>query len=51
MKKIIFILSLLLSLNIVLCECFSQKPVMVIPDSDSIGESKIFEKEGIKLTL
>jgi len=49
MKKLFVVLSLLLSCSLLFCGCFPE--IMVIPDNDSIGESKIFEKEGIKLTL
>ena len=49
MKKLFVVLSLLLSCSLLFCGCFPK--IMVIPDNDSIGESKIFEKEGIKLTL
>ena len=49
MKKFLAIISLLLSCSLLLCGCFSR--VMIIPDNDSIGEPKIFEKDGIKLTL
>ena len=49
MKKLLAIVSLLLSCVFLFSGCFS--PIMVIPDNDSIGESKDFQKEGIKLTL
>ena len=49
MKKLFVVLSLLLSCSLLFCGCFPK--IMVIPDNDSIGEPKIFEKEGIKLTL
>ena len=49
MKKLFVVLSLLLSCSLLFCGCFPE--IMVIPDNDSFGESKIFEKEGIKLTL
>ena len=49
MKKLLAIISLLLSCSLLLCGCFPQ--IMIIPDNDSIGEPKIFEKDGIKLTL
>ena len=49
MKRFLAIVSLLLSCSLLLCGCFSQ--IMIVPDNDSIGESKSFEKDGIKLTL
>ena len=49
MKKLLTIISLLLCCCLLLCGCFPG--VMVIPDNDSIGEPKTFEKDGIKLTL
>lgn len=49
MKKLLTLLALLLSGSLLFCGCFPQ--VMVIPDNDSIGESKVFEKDGLKLTL
>ena len=56
MKKIIVIFSLLFVFSLVLCGCHPEimvKPdnVMAIPDDDSIGQTQIFEKDGIKLTL
>ena len=48
MKKLLAIISLLLSCSLLLCGCFQ---IIIIPDNDSIGEPKIFEKDGIKLTL
>ena len=49
MKKLLAIISLLLSCSFLLCGCFPK--IMTIPDNDAIGESKVFEKDGIKLTL
>ena len=49
MKKLLAIISLLLSCSLLLCGCFPQ--IMIVPDNDAIGEPKIFEKDGIKLTL
>ena len=49
MKKLLTIISLLLSCTLLLCGCFPV--IMIIPDNDSIGEPKVFEKDGIKLTL
>ena len=57
MKHIIAV-CLLVCLVVMLSGCFFQiadilnnDAVMVIPDNDSIGEPKTFEKDGIKLTL
>ena len=49
MKKITTILSLVLLVTLLLSGCLDN--VMVIPDNDSIGESKTFEKAGLRLTL
>ncbi|MBP3412774.1 MAG: hypothetical protein J6K89_05880 [Oscillospiraceae bacterium] len=49
MKKVFSIISLLLSCGLLLCGCFPE--IMLVPDQDSIGQPKIFEKDGIKLTL
>ena len=49
MKKLLAIISLLLSCSLLLCGCFPK--ILIVPDNYTIGESKIFEKEGIKLTL
>ena len=49
MKKLLVIISFLLSCSLFMCGCLP--PVMVIPDDESIGESKVFEKDGIQLTL
>jgi hypothetical protein len=43
MKKL-FVLPILLTLPLLLSGCFG---VMMIPDSDTIGESKTFEGDGI----
>ena len=57
MKHIIAV-CLLVCLVVMLSGCFFQiadilnnDAVMVIPDNDSIGEPKVFEKDGIRLTL
>ena len=47
MKKL-FVLPILLSLALLLSGCLG---VMMIPDADSIGESKTFESDGITLLL
>lgn len=47
MKKTLLI-PILLALSLL---CSSCMPVMVIPNSDSIGNSKTFESDGIKLLL
>lgn len=51
-------LCLVACLACMLCGCFhvitgllSSDQVMVIPDKDSMGEPKVFEKDGIRLTL
>ena len=49
MKKLLTIISLLLFCSFLLCGCFPK--IMIVPDNDSIGEPKIFEKDGIDLTL
>ena len=49
MKKLLAVISLLLSCSLLLCGCFPK--ILIVPDNYAIGESKIFEKEGIKLTL
>jgi len=49
MKRLIAVFSMLVSLSLLLCGCFPN--IMVIPNKDSIGESKAFEKDGIQLTL
>ena len=49
MKRLLVMLSLLLSCSFLLCGCFPR--IMVIPDNDAIGEPKVFEKDGIELTL
>ncbi len=49
MKKVLSIISLLLSCGLLLCGCFPE--IMLVPDQDSIGKPKTFEKDGIKLTL
>jgi hypothetical protein len=49
MKRTGFFAAMLLLLSALLCGCFSQ--IMVIPDEESIGSSKRFEKDGITLTL
>jgi len=56
MKKLIVLFALLFTFSLVLCGCLPGimiKPdnVMVIPDNDSIGEPKTFEKDGITLLL
>lgn len=49
MKKYFAVVSLLLICSLLFCGCFPE--IMVIPDNNTIGETKIFEKDGIKLTL
>ena len=49
MKKFTIFISLLTCAALLLTGCFSQ--VMIIPDNSSTGQSKVFEKDGIKLTL
>ena len=49
MKKLLAIISLMVSCSLLLGGCFPK--IMIIPDNDAIGEPKIFEKDGIKLTL
>jgi len=52
MRKRIAIATLLITVAVMLGGCFGRMPgVMAIPDNDSIGEPKVFEKDGIKLTL
>lgn len=48
MKRIISLV-LLLALSFVMSGCFSD--VMILPSNDKVGESKTFEKDGIKLVL
>ncbi|MBQ6832305.1 MAG: hypothetical protein IJO28_06665 [Oscillospiraceae bacterium] len=49
MKKLLVIISLLLSCSLFLCGCFPE--IMIVPNNDAIGEPTIFEKDGIKLIL
>ncbi len=49
MKKLIIVISLLLSMCFVFCGC--RPLIMVMPDTDSTSQAKTFEKDGIKLTL
>lgn len=49
MKKLLAIISMLLSCSLLLSGCFTK--IMLVPDNAAIGESKIFEKDGINLTL
>jgi len=49
MKKLLTIIAVSLVCSLLLCGCIPK--VMFIPSSDSIGEPKVFEKDGVKLTL
>ncbi len=49
MKKYILLMSLILTVVLIFSGCLPE--IMVIPDNESVGEPKIFEKDGIKLTL
>lgn len=49
MKKRRICICLLLTALLIFSGCIPR--VMVIPDNDSIGEPKVFEKDGIQLTL
>lgn len=49
MKKVLCCTALVLAFCFVLSGCIPG--IMVIPDSSDIGEPKVFEKDGIKLTL
>ena len=49
MKKVCVIVTLLLSCCFLLCGCFPK--IMLIPDNDTVGEPRFFEKDGIKLML
>ena len=47
-KNVLLAVSLLL-ITCLLCGCFSN--VMIVPDGDSIGNPKKFEKDGLTITL
>lgn len=47
-KLAIACLGLIMAFSLAFCGCF---PVMVMPSNESIGEPKVFEKEGFKITL
>lgn len=49
MKKVIFCTTLLLLVSFLFCGCLPE--IMVIPNKESIGNSKTFQKVGITLTL
>lgn len=49
MKKLLALTAMILSLCVLLCGCLPM--VTFIPDAGSVGESAVFEKDGIKLTL
>ena len=49
MKKRVFLAVLLLSIFCLLCGCFPN--VMFIPDENSIGQTKKFEKDGFSILL
>ena len=49
MKKTFILALSLLLISCLLCGCFPQ--IMFIPDKESIGESKKFEKVGLTITL
>ena len=49
MKKIVFLTGLLLSISCLLCGCLPK--IMFIPDENSIGEAKKFEKDGFSILL
>ena len=50
MRRIILLSTVLLLLLGSLCGCLPKK-MMVIPDEESIGEAKTFEKAGLTITL
>ena len=49
MKKAVFLTVLLLSVSCLLCGCLPE--IMFIPDENSIGKSKKFEKDGFSIML
>ena len=49
MKKIGLLTALLLSISFLLCGCLPN--IMFIPDEDSIGQAKKFEKDGFSILL
>ena len=49
MKKLLSFLSLLLIAGMLFSGCLPE--IMVIPDNDTLGEPKFFEKDGIRLLL
>lgn len=49
MKKTGFLAILLILVTCLLCGCFSG--IMFVPDTDSIGQPKQFEKDGLEITL
>lgn len=49
MKKTVLFVVLMLLVSCLLCGCFLN--IMVVPDSDSIGEPQTFEKDGFAILL
>lgn len=49
MKKSVLLIALLLLISCLMCGCFSD--IMIIPDANSIGQAKKFEKDGFTITL
>ncbi len=49
MKRIVPVVVLILALTLTMSGCFSD--IMVLPSDSTVGESKTFEKDGIKLLL